>query len=183
MESIAFPLVIGRSANEKVSSLTGGLGEYIVIVPSARWETKRWPAENFGRLISKLPLPCVITGNNADRHVVQQVLTASKNKGVDLCGRTGLRELTALIAGAKAVISNDSGPMHIAAALGIPVIALFGPTDPDKTGPYGWRHNRDLKVLSSSLHCIPCFRKKCKAPECMSGIKVDAVFEAVKEYL
>ena len=84
---------------------------------------------------------------------------------------------------AKAVISNDSGPMHIAAALGVPVVALFGPTDPEKTGPYGWKKNKNLKVIRTSVPCSPCFKKKCKDPVCMSGITVEKVLEEIREYL
>jgi ADP-heptose:LPS heptosyltransferase len=104
-------------------------------------------------------------------------------KHIELAGKTNLKELVALIAGAKAVVSNDSGPMHIAAALDKPVVALFGPTDPVKTGPYGWQKNKNLKVLTSGASCSPCFRKKCKKFTCMNMINVETVFNALKEYL
>ncbi len=80
-------------------------------------------------------------------------------------------------------MSNDSGPMHIAAALDKPVIALFGPTDPAKTGPYGWQTNKKLKVLRADVPCSPCRKKKCKEFICMNEINVDSVFEALKEHL
>ncbi|MBI5026995.1 MAG: lipopolysaccharide heptosyltransferase I [Nitrospirae bacterium] len=194
-EKVEFPLYIDRTAKESVKKLlsetstySGGRlkeKEYVVIVPSARWQTKRWPAEYFGALIAGLPIPSVITGGNADKEIAQKVVDSSKGNGIDLSGRTNLKELIALIAGAKAVVSNDSGPMHIAAALNIPVVALFGPTDPEKTGPYGW--NRPgaygLTVLRSSLNCSPCFKKTCKEPICMSAIPVKTVFEELRKYL
>lgn len=182
-EEIGFSLYIDELARGKIKSLIGGLRKYIVIVPSARWKTKRWPMGRFSALISRLSFPCVITGSDADRKTVQQVADSADGNVINLCGRTGLKELTALIAGAKAIVSNDSGPMHIGAALGVPVIALFGPTDPEKTGPYGWNHSKDLKVIKTSVSCSPCFKKKCRDPVCMSEISVETVLEELKEYL
>ncbi|MBI5050868.1 MAG: lipopolysaccharide heptosyltransferase II [Nitrospirae bacterium] len=184
-EKAEFPLYIDKTAKENVKNLLGEIREngYIVIVPSARWQTKRWPAEYFGMLISGLSIPCVITGSSADEKIAQEVMDASSGKGINLCNKTSLKELIALISGAKAVISNDSGPMQIGAALGIPVIALFGPTDPEKTGPYGWQTNKNLKVIRASASCSPCFKKKCKEPLCMSKISVEMVLEELKEYL
>ena len=186
-----FPLNVDKTAAENIKKLLGGLKEkeYIVIVPSARWETKRWPAGNFSRLISKLPIQCVIAGSSADKDVAQEVIDSSGSSIINLCGRTNLKELTALIAGAKAVVSNDSGPMHIAAALGVPVIALFGPTDPYKTGPYGWseiraeQEKKNLRVIRASIPCSPCFKKKCKDLLCMDGISVGAVLKELEEYI
>jgi lipopolysaccharide heptosyltransferase I len=186
-----FPLNVDKTAAENIKKLLGGLKEkeYIVVIPSARWETKRWSPENFGALISKLSVPCIVTGSRADEQIVKEVMRFSNGKGTNFCGKTDLKELTALIAGAKAVVSNDSGPMHIAAALGAPVIALFGPTDPYKTGPYGWseirteQEKKNLKVIRASIPCSPCFKKKCKNLLCMRGISVDTVLEEIKEYL
>ncbi len=189
IERVEFPLSVDDTASRKIKTLIGNLSEYVVIVPSARWETKKWPPEYFGMLISKLSIPCVITGSNSDKLNVQRVLASSRGKGINLCGKTNLKELTALIAGAKAVVSNDSGPVHIGAALGVPVVALFGPTDPVKTGPYGWsgvrseRKNKHLTVVKTLLPCSPCFKKKCKEPLCMSRISVERVLEEVQVFL
>lgn len=184
-EKTEFPLYIGNTAKENVKRILGKVKEkeYVVIVPSARWKTKRWPLENFGMLISKLSTPCVITGGSADREIVQQIIASSGGKGINLCGKTDLKELSALIAGARVVISSDSGPMHIAVALKVPVIALFGPTDPLRTGPYGWQDNKDLIVMKSDAPCSPCFKKRCKDPFCMTDISVDTVLRELKKYL
>lgn len=190
-KAIEFPLYIGIGAKEKVRNLLGGLKEkeYIVIVPSARWQTKRWPPEYFGLLISKIHIPCVITGSKADIKIAQDVMNTSKGKGINLCNKTDLQELITLIKGAKAIVSNDSGPMHIGAALGTPLIALFGPTDPMRTGPYGWseihskQRNKNIKVIQAGLPCSPCFKKRCKEPLCMSKISVEMVLEELREYL
>jgi lipopolysaccharide heptosyltransferase I len=180
-----FPIHVGRDARKKVRKLLGEVKNYIVVIPSARWITKRWPAENFAALISKISMPCVIAGSKADRELSQRIVAMSSGDTViDLCGRTDLKELTALIEGARAVVTNDSGPMHIAAALDKPTIAIFGPTDPVKTGPYGWQKNRKLKVIKADVPCAPCRRKKgCTEFICMNRINAGEVYEALKEYL
>ncbi|RJQ24047.1 MAG: lipopolysaccharide heptosyltransferase I [Nitrospiraceae bacterium] len=186
VNSAEFPLYVDKGPKAKVKKLLGGIGEYIVIVPSARWETKRWPAEKFASLIGKLSIPAVIVGSKGDGKIAQEIVELKKYRSaevVDLCGKTDLRELVALIAGARAVVSNDSGPMHIAASFNKPLVAVFGPTDPVKTGPYGWQENRNFKVLASGVSCRPCRKKKCREFVCMDKISVGEVFEAVKENL
>ncbi|MBI4687185.1 MAG: hypothetical protein HY756_05330 [Nitrospirae bacterium] len=182
-EKIEFPLYIDDASKENVKKLLGDLTEYVVIVPSARWQTKRWPTKYFGMLISRLSIPCVITGGNDDKELAYQVMNSSEGKGINVSGKLNLKELSALIAGSKAVVSADSGPLHIAVALGIPVVALFGPTDPQRTGPYGWQANKKIKVLRASVSCSPCFKKECENPICMNEISVESVFEGVREYL
>jgi lipopolysaccharide heptosyltransferase II len=154
-----------------------------VISPSARWETKRWPVEHFSSLTGRLSDRFIITGTEKDRAIAQHIKESSPDNVTDLCGRTDLKGLAALIAGAKAVVSNDSGPMHIAAALRVPLVALFGPTDPDKTGPYGWSYNKELTVIRAPAECGPCFRKNCRDPFCMSDIGVEMVLNELKKYL
>ncbi len=201
---VKFPLYADNASKNQIRKLIGTTKEYIVIVPSARWTSKRWPAENFAALIKKLSIPCIISGSKGDKRTVQNLInlltenTAAasgspikkkpvKNDGprktINLCGKTGLKELTALLAGAKAVVTNDTGPMHIAAALNVPVIAIFGPTDPAKTGPYGWQTSRKLKVVKTDVPCSPCRKKRCQELICMNNLSVNAVFRELKEYL
>ena len=188
-----FPLYVSKDAKEKVRELLGDTKQYIVIVPSARWNSKIWPAEKFSALIKKTSLPCVIAGTKGDRKISEKII-ASVNKGggkkklneniiIDLCGKTNLKELIALLAGAKAVVSNDSGPMHIAAALNKPVIAIFGPTDPKWVGPYGWQTNKKLTVIRAAVPCWPCRNKNCGNTICMEKISTNKVLKALKEYL
>jgi lipopolysaccharide heptosyltransferase I len=191
-----FPLKIDRKIKAAIRDLLGGINEYVVIVPSARWSSKRWPAKNFASLIKKIPMPCVITGSRNDRKISREI-TGARGEGrevrgqkskeptniIDLCGRTDLKELTAVIAGAKAVVTNDSGPMHIAAALGRPVVAVFGPTDPIKTGPYNWQKSGKAKVIKANVSCSPCRKKRCEKLTCMHDININQVFKALKEYL
>ena len=115
--------------------------------------------------------------------MARKITNKSPDNTINLCGRTGLKELVALTEGAKVVVSGDSGPMHIAAALGKPVVALFGPTDALKTGPYGWQENKNLTVISTNVSCRPCFRKRCRDPICMSGITVEMVLDNLDKYI
>jgi heptosyltransferase-1 len=150
--------------------------DYAVIVPGARWETKRWPAERFGELVAMLPLKSIIVGSKADINIADKIVSLSNGKAFSLAGKTTLKDLIEIMRGARFVVSNDSGPMHIAVASGTPVIAIFGPTSPRRTGPYG----NDHIVIESSLECSPCFKKKCKKFDCMDAITVDMVMEKIK---
>jgi heptosyltransferase I len=148
---------------------------YAVIVPGARWKTKRWPAEKFGKLASLLSIKSIIAGSKSDKDIADQIVSHSKGKSSSLAGRTTLKELIEIMRSARFVISNDSGPMHIAAALGIPVYAIFGPTDPGRTGPYGKGHT----LIRSDTPCAPCFKKSCDDMKCMKMVSADKVFEII----
>jgi len=90
-----------------------------------------------------------------------------------------LKDLAALYGKASLLVTTDSGPMHIAAAVGTPVVALFGPTDPVRTGPYGEKHI----VIRKDLACSPCFKKDCPTRQCLEEVEVEDVFAAVKHIL
>lgn len=150
---------------------------YAVIAPAAGGEAKRWPAERFGQLAVRLPFPSVVIGSPADAPVASAVAAASGGKAVCLAGKTDIRQMITVIRGARCFISGDTGPMHIAAALGVPLFALFGPTNPVRTGPYGSGHT----ILTSGLPCLPCYaRKACNNWRCMTEITVDTVWDAIR---
>lgn len=152
--------------------------EFVVLAPSAGGEAKKWPPERFGELASRLPWSSVVVAGRADAPQAAVVVDRSGGRAVSLAGRTSLRELIEVIRRAKCLVSNDTGPMHIAAGLNVPVVALFGPTSPDRTGPYGDRHT----IVRSDLPCSPCFkRRKCADWRCMEGISVDRVLAAMAE--
>lgn len=175
-DNVIFPFPLIKNDVREIRELKTSLKEYAVIVPGARWKTKIWPAENFGLFASGLSVKTVVIGSRADRAIAEKVVGTSGGNAISLAGSTNLKELIELMRGAKFVISNDSGPMHIAAGLNIPVVAIFGPTSPSRTGPYGSRHI----VLQSGLECAPCFKKKCNEMKCMKDITVEMVFEKVK---
>jgi len=155
--------------------------QYIAINPIAYWETKLWDNGKFARLadliIEKLKLDVIFTGSNkAD---AADILSRMTKEGINLGGKTSLLTLAEIYKGARAVITTDSGPMHLAAAVGTPVIALFGPTDPARTGPYGTGHT----IVRAGLSCSPCLLKKCSTKECMVEITPEQVLAAVEKKL
>lgn len=184
-----FTLPTGSVETDRVSGLLeeAGIGRadpFIAVNPVALWKTKLWGDENFARLADRIvrdiQMPVVYTGSAADAAgYIKRIRAFMKESSVDLAGRTGLRELADLYRRAALVVSTDSGPMHLAAAMGTPTVALFGPTDPARTGPFGKGHS----VIRSGIECSPCFQKRCESMACMTGITVDDVFEAVKKRL
>ena len=159
---------------------------YIVINPGGNWDPKRWPAENYARLADKmmqeLKYKIVISGAKKDIVLSQEISSEIKNEVVVLAGKTDLNELGALLKRASVVISADSGPMHLASALGTPVVAIFGPTSPQVTGPYNKKAQHI--ILRKDVGClVPCYEVDCPDNKCMKAVTVDEVFNAVKKTL
>jgi heptosyltransferase-1 len=174
-KNILFPFSLCNSEMKSIEDIRSRMKDYAVIVPGARWDTKIWPAENFGRIASLLPVQSIVIGSKSDMLIAERVVQASGGKALSLAGRTSLRELIEVMRHARFVISNDSGPLHIAAGFKVPVVAIFGPTSPVRTGPYGKGHI----VIKSDLECAPCFKKHCSDLKCMQGTTVDAVYEKI----
>ncbi len=188
LEKPGLKFSIPTEAREEAAKILGERGltfpPLVVIHPLAKWPTKQWPLENFARLADRLAArgaSLVFTGSRDDRDAVESILgqMQSRQGTVNLAGETGLKELAALFSRADLVLSTDTGPMHLAAAVNAPLIALFGPTAPWRTGPYGNHH----LILRKSLPCSPCFKKKCATLECMKSITVEEVLEAVDKKL
>ncbi|MEJ2685377.1 MAG: lipopolysaccharide heptosyltransferase I [Candidatus Sulfobium sp.] len=175
---VIFPFPLVKSGLKRIKELKTSLRDYVVLVPGARWDTKVWPAESFGRLASMLPLKSVVVGNGKDVAIADRIVGMAGGKTVSLAGRTTLAELIEVMRDARMVVSNDSGPMHIAAALNVPVAALFGPTSPERTGPYGKGH----VIIRSERECSPCFRKRCRDFRCMAEISPEAVFGKIRGF-
>lgn len=151
------------------------LDEYAVITPGARWESKIWPPDNFGTLASLLPVKSVIVGASADVERAEVIEKHAMGNAINLAGKTSLRELAGIIRNASFMVTNDSGPMHIAAGFGVPVYALFGPTSPERTGPYGTGH----KIIRAETPCAPCFKKSCSDLRCLEDISPAQVLEEI----
>lgn len=150
---------------------------YALLVPGAKWPTKRWPTSSFAQVASMLPISSYVIGGGGDEPLAAEIVAASNGKASSLCGKTSLQELLWLIKGASFVVTNDTGPMHMAAALGVPVVAVFGPTNPARTGPYGAGH----RVLQAQLPCVPCFKRAgCAHMDCMSKVTPADVMAALK---
>lgn len=142
-----------------------------------------WPLKRYAELVdviaSKLKAQPFLIGSKEDAVRVNELLSMTKSNPLNLSGKTSLLQLSALLKKADLLITNDSGPMHIASAVGTPVVAIFGPTRPVRTGPYGNSH----VVLQSGLPCANCLKKRCSDLKCMESITVDEVFNSVKKLL
>ena len=143
----------------------------VAVSPGARWESKVFPAELFGQVIQlatrMVPdVYFVLAGAPADRNQADRIRhCCDSRRVVSLAGATGLGELIELIRRSSALLSNDSGPVHIAAAAGVPVVCFYGPTNPKLTGPFGDIHTI---LQRADLECIGCLRRHCRKtdPEC-----------------
>jgi lipopolysaccharide heptosyltransferase I len=159
-----------------VAELLPGDEPFAVLLPTTHWQTKRWPTEHFAALVQPLRdrfgLKSVIAGDPATAEVV---LPGAINLG----GKTSLRQLVALLERASLVIANDTGPMHIAAALGRPLVTMFGPTSPIQTGPY----QRMQSVVQLDIPCSPCFSRSCSHQTCLKQLKVEPVLQLAAEQL
>jgi heptosyltransferase I len=160
---------------------------WIIVQPGARWHNKRWPAEHFADLVARLTagqpdFRFAILGTEQDRPLAQLIQHGDAERCLDLTGRTSLPEMVEWIRISELMVTNDTGPMHVAAALNKPVVGLFGPTEPRRTGPYGQLEH----VLQLDLPCVPCLSQRCtysKPMECLRAISPEAVAEVVKRRL
>ncbi|HUA32691.1 MAG TPA: lipopolysaccharide heptosyltransferase II [Candidatus Binataceae bacterium] len=135
----------------------------IAIAPAAAYgPAKEWPAENYGALIDLLAerydADCVLVGAPSERARCEDVVRASRIDAAVAAGETTIGELIAMLSLSDAFIGNDSGCMHLAGALGIPTVAIFGSTNPDRTGPLGPR----TRVIYHRLECSPCLARTCR---------------------
>ena len=152
----------------------------VVINPVARWKTKLWRETNFAELADRLVLEkkaaVIFTGSAADRDVNQRIISRMKLPAENWAGETSLKELAALAALSDLFITTDTGPMHLAAAAGAKVLALFGPTAPWRTGPYG----TSAVIVRTGIECSPCFKRKCEDNVmCMEGLSVEDVMSKI----
>jgi lipopolysaccharide heptosyltransferase I len=181
------PVTAAARARARQMLAEGGLarGEsFVVVGADARWASKLWPAERYARVIDRVRAEtggrAVLVGGPGGQAVAGRIREAAAETPLDLVGRTTLKELVGLIAEARVMVTNDSGPMHIAAAVGTPAVAIFGPTSPDRTGPYGPGH----RIMKTDVPCRPCYKRQCvlggtEALACMAGVTADEVAEAV----
>jgi heptosyltransferase-2 len=177
-------LVVGDNERESIRRRLAGVvnGGYLVVVPGAAFgPAKSWPEERYRALCAELVrhTRVILTGSGGDRALCQRIAQSVPGV-VSLAGETTLGEMFALVEDARALVANDSGAPHVAAALGVPCVVLFGSTSPAWTAPRG----SDVRVLQHKVHCNPCFRRTCPTQlECFNGIAVSDVVSAVTEIL
>ena len=187
---LASPSLKGTSTN-LVRGKFSITGDYILAVPANSHMQKTnsinhraWPLTHWCRLFELLHdrnVQVVIIGGKAETGVFTNVCKLPGNV-VDLTGRTNFPELVGLIQDAKAVLTTDTGPSHIASAVNTPVFALIGPTNFKRTGPYKTTEN-EVHILSANIHCSPCYHsarhRQCTDNKCMQLILPEQVFESV----
>ena len=157
---------------------------YIVVNPNSRWDSKRWPLERFSAIIKEVAklygLRSVIIGSSNEKERGKALAELSGSSAFDLTGELGLSALASAIQNSSGIITNDSGPMHLAAALDVPVTAIFGPTDPAAVGPFGEKH----RVARTKADCSPCRKRECNiAPSCMESVTVEEVLNVFAKTL
>ena len=153
-------------------------GRYAVLMPGANWATKQWPVERFAALVAPLRerfgLESVVAGGPDAADLAARIPGATSQ-----AGKTNLRQLVALVERAALVVANDTGPMHIAAALARPLVTPYGPTNPVRTGPY----RREGSVIRLDIPCSPCYSRTCSHQSCLRWLDVDSVMRAADAQL
>jgi len=175
-----------RSLEAKLSKARIGLTEsYVVLNTGGNWDLKRWSADSFAllakRLTQEFGLKIVFSGSGKDREHCQRIAQAADIRAVVLAGETSLGESLVLYKRAVAVISSDSGPLHLAHSVGADVIGIFGPTMPSITGPRG---RGRAQILFKDVGCnkAPCYHLSCANNVCMQSVTVDDVCQAFKKF-
>lgn len=181
-------LVIPQSDEEAAAEFLAkhrGPGPVVVIHPgaSAFGAFKRWPTDRFGRVAGMLgdqdQATVVLTWGPGEREIAEAARSASGDRAVLAPATTNLSRLAALLRQADVVIGGDTGPLHLAAALGTHVVGVYGPKDPRIYGPYGTGH----AVVRHSVPCSPCTKRRCSHLRCMTAIEPADVFEAARTVL
>ena len=188
-ESVPFLISVGREDKLNVTSLLTEYGllpedNIVAIAAGAKSHIKQWQTSGFIRLSNKITkemgFKVILIGDINDAPINDKIKTAGLNEVYDFTGKTNLRELAYLLSLCKVLVTNDSAPLHIASAQGIPTVAIFGPTDEKKYGPLAPRSI----VIRKNLRCSPCEKASCRFDlECMKEISADEVFNSVRDIL
>ncbi len=190
---IRVPVEASRSIEEKLRCAGIAAADEVVVIHagSINGSAKRWPANNWSRFATQVAQATgariVLVGAAGDRKIADEVITGSATPIRSLVGETSLAELAAVLQRADLVASGDSGPLHLAVALGRPVLAVYGPTDPEVYGPY--RPTAPVQLHRRDLPCSPCYSLKTIAecplgdPICMRLVSVEAMVASAAEML
>ncbi|MBP7087971.1 MAG: lipopolysaccharide heptosyltransferase II [Candidatus Omnitrophica bacterium] len=156
----------------------------IGINPSANWALKRWPADYYAKLADKLTkdlnAAIIFIGAQKDKTIVEKVIKSMKEKPYDFTGKTTLKELGAILSQLNLFISNDSGPAHLAASLGVNTLVIFGPTSAEITAPKG----KTVTILKKEINCsLPCYNLECQDNICLTKITPEEVYIKIEALL
>jgi len=181
-------LTAGERARARALLASRGVPEraqFVALSPGANWEFRRWPADRFGQLAAlareRHGLVSVVTGSSSDASLADAVVAASDGAAVTIAGLTDVRALAAVAGHARAFVGNDSGPVHVAASQGTPVLGLFGPGTPERFAPRG----ASSRILWARYPCSPCDQRRCRRPDdpCMEALRVADAGSALDELL
>jgi len=184
-----FKVVVSSAARERVSAFLKDQGvepadRLVYANPAARWETKFWTVQGWAALADLLAKQegarVAFAGSPQDVAYIDSIVQQMKSEPVVAAGKLSLTEAVALIEAADVYVGVDSGPMHISAFVGTPVVALFGPTDPEKVGPYGHGH-RVIRI--QDLACLACRKRSCANRICLEDLKPQTVFDETVKLL
>lgn len=189
VEKVMFPFYFTEREEKFTPELLRQAGmnpahAYVVLAVGANWPNKRWPTEHYAKLNDWLYdqglIPVVVGGGTVDEQLVAKLKRQSKIPPVDLVGKTNLKQLAWVIQKSKLLIGGDTGPMHLAAALKTPVIALMGPTDASRNGPYGQLEN----AIEIEEACRFCWKRSCALDrDCLAVILPESVKVKVLQLL
>jgi lipopolysaccharide heptosyltransferase II len=176
-------LKVSNEKKQKIKNLLNNKNNLVLFNASSRGKHKIWPYENFVELINRISKEFLITplfvGSKEEKSLVEKIVSKTTCETVNLVGETTLNDVIAVIDECKIVIGNDSGIIHIAAALDKPVLAIFGATNPQWYYPY----NDKSKFIYKKYNCSPCdIKSRCKDYKCMKNISVDEVYNFLKEH-
>ena len=153
---------------------------YVVFALGANWPNKIWPYEHFAKLSERLydeNIIPVMVGGKGDQVLAELIASMAKVPPIDLTGKTTLKQLAFIIQKARVFVGGDTGPMHLSAAVGTPTVALMGPTDIIRNGPYG----QEASTIITPRECAGCWQRKCpKQLDCLQSISVEQVYEVVQ---
>lgn len=182
-EPVEFPLHIPEEARQEVVQLLKEMditSPFISLNPSAGRDWKRWEITRFADLTDRIEqfmgIPTVFVGGPGDKPLHDQLLKAKQRPLRSLIGRTNLKEVMAIVELSAVHVCGDTGTAHVAAALKVPCVSIFGPTDPDRTGPYGQRE----RVLCKRNECLRCQQNDYPHDDCMHLVSVEEVYERVQ---
>ncbi len=179
--TLLVPAVQEASVSQLLRSAS--IDRYIVLSPAGGWRSKCWPPDRYGVLCqeihAKLGLRCVLNQGPGDEECVAAVKAASGQANPLACNGS-LGQLMALLRNAVCVVGGDTGPLHLAAALGTPVVALFGPTDPARNGPYRLRVGPAKDIVLRSPNAVTTYKRGDRPDPSLLQLEVAAVFDAVR---
>ncbi len=180
--SVRSAIFLSSAVRGAAARLVGGKEGFVLVAAGAADQKKRWHEQGFLQMIRHIRargFDVALVGDRNDQEVAGRILKAIPDGVIDLCGRTTLLELAAVVERASLAITNDSGVMHLASYFDKPLIALFGPTDPRRHLPAA----KKIILIQKTFSCVPCYKTKCKNKKCMEAITAEVVWEAVEKLL